>query len=145
MYLLSLKVKYPDRITLIRGNHESRQITQAYGFYDECVKKYGSLNVWRYCTDVFDYLTLSALIEGKILCVHGGLSPKINTIDDIRKIDRKQEVPNEGPMCDLMWSDPDDVKSWSYSPRGAGWLFGQEVVEKFLKENKIDLIVRAHQ
>ena len=100
-------MKYPDRITLIRGNHESRQITQAYGFYDECVKKYGSLNVWRYCTDVFDYLTLSALIEGKILCVHGGLSPKINTIDDIRKIDRKQEVPNEGPMCDLMWSDPD--------------------------------------
>jgi len=145
LYLLTLKVKFPDRITLIRGNHESRQITQAYGFYDECVKKYGSLNVWRYCTDVFDYLTLSALIEGKILCVHGGLSPKINTIDDIRKIDRKQEVPNEGPMCDLMWSDPDEVKSWSYSPRGAGWLFGAEVVQKFLKDNKIDLIVRAHQ
>ncbi len=145
LYLLALKVKYPDRITLIRGNHESRVITQSYGFYDECVKKYGSLNVWRNCTDVFDYLTLSALIDGKILCMHGGLSPKIKYIDDIRKIDRKQDVPHTGPMCDLMWSDPDDVKSWTYSPRGAGWLFGQEIVETFLADNSIDLIVRAHQ
>ena len=116
LYLLALKVKYPDRITLIRGNHESRVITQSYGFYDECVKKYGSLNVWRNCTDVFDYLTLSALVDGKILCMHGGLSPKIKVLDDIRKIDRKQDVPNSGPMCDLMWSDPDDVKTWTHSP-----------------------------
>ncbi|GJX82788.1 serine/threonine-protein phosphatase PP-X isozyme 2 [Tanacetum coccineum] len=93
LLLLALKVRYPDRITLIRGNHESRQITQVYGFYDECLRKYGSVNVWRYCTDIFDYLSLSTLVENQILSVHGGLSPAINTIDQIRTIDRKQEVP----------------------------------------------------
>lgn len=87
-----LQVRYPDRITLIRGNHESRQITQVYGFYDECLRKYGSITVWRYCTEIFDYLSLSAIIDGKIFCVHGGLSPSIQTLDQIRTIDRKQEV-----------------------------------------------------
>lgn len=87
-----MQVRYPDRITLIRGNHESRQITQVYGFYDECLRKYGSITVWRYCTEIFDYLSLSAIIDGKIFCVHGGLSPSIQTLDQIRTIDRKQEV-----------------------------------------------------
>jgi len=145
LLLLALKVRYPDRITLIRGNHESRQITQVYGFYDECLRKYGSVSVWRYCTDIFDYLSLSALIDNKIFCVHGGLSPSINTLDQIRLIDRKQEVPHEGAMCDLMWSDPDDVECWGLSPRGAGYLFGGDVVGTFNRTNGISLIARAHQ
>uniref|UniRef100_H3HDB5 Serine/threonine-protein phosphatase n=1 Tax=Phytophthora ramorum TaxID=164328 RepID=H3HDB5_PHYRM len=145
LLLLALKVRYPDRITLIRGNHESRQITQVYGFYDECLRKYGSVNVWRYCTEIFDYLSLSAIIEDKIFCVHGGLSPSINTLDQIRIIDRKQEVPHDGAMCDLMWSDPEDIDGWGLSPRGAGYLFGGDVVEKFNQTNDIQLICRAHQ
>ncbi|XP_031106475.1 serine/threonine-protein phosphatase PP-X isozyme 2 [Ipomoea triloba] len=146
LLMLALKVRYPDRITLIRGNHESRQITQVYGFYDECLRKYGSVNVWRYCTDIFDYLSLSALIENKVFCVHGGLSPNINTIDQIRTIDRKQEVPHDGPMCDLLWSDPEDiVDGWGLSPRGAGFLFGGGVVTTFNHANNIDYICRAHQ
>ncbi|KAL8269244.1 hypothetical protein Esti_006833 [Eimeria stiedai] len=134
LLLLALKVRYPDRITLIRGNHESRQITQVYGFYDECLRKYGSSSVWRYCTEVFDYLALAA----------------------IRSIDRKQEVPHEGPMCDLLWSDPEgskccveprasEMKGWGYSPRGAGYLFGSDIVKTFCHTNNIEIIARAHQ
>jgi len=145
LLLLALKVRYPDRITLIRGNHESRQITQVYGFYDECLRKYGSVNVWRYCTEIFDYLSLSSIIEDKIFCVHGGLSPSINTLDQIRVIDRKQEVPHDGAMCDLMWSDPEDIDGWGLSPRGAGYLFGGDVVAQFSSTNNIELIARAHQ
>jgi|SRR5271156_587991 len=96
LLLLALKVRYPDRMTLIRGNHESRQITTVYGFYDECVRKYGSASVWRYCTEVFDYLALTAIVDGRVLCVHGGLSPSIGELDAIRLLDRKQEVPHEG-------------------------------------------------
>ncbi|KAA0201418.1 hypothetical protein HAZT_HAZT007665 [Hyalella azteca] len=107
LLLLALQVRYPDRITLIRGDHESRQITQVYGFYDECLRKYGSSTVWRYCTEIFDYLSLSAIIDGKIFCVHGGLSPSIQSLDHICTIDRKLEVPHDGPMCDLLWSDPE--------------------------------------
>ncbi|CAB3991615.1 serine threonine- phosphatase 4 catalytic subunit, partial [Paramuricea clavata] len=138
-------VRYPDRITLIRGNHESRQITQVYGFYDECLKKYGSVSVWRYCTEIFDYLSLSAIIDNRIFCVHGGLSPSITTLDQIRSIDRKQEVPHDGPMCDLLWSDPEDTQGWGVSPRGAGYLFGSDVVSQFNSTNNIDIICRAHQ
>lgn len=145
LLLLALKVRYPDRITLTRGNHESRQITQVYGFYDECLRKYGSVNVWRYCTEIFDFISLSALVEDKIFCVHGGLSPSINTLDQIRVIDRKQEVPHDGAMCDLMWSDPEDIDGWGVSPRGAGYLFGGDIVANFIAANKLDSICRAHQ
>jgi len=146
LLLLALKVRYPDRITLIRGNHETRQITQVYGFYDECMRKYGSINVWRYCTEIFDYLPIGAIIDEKIFCIHGGLSPTIDTIDEIRNIDRKQEVPHDGSMCDLLWSDPDqDQKGFGISPRGAGYLFGEDVVNTFEEINKIELIARAHQ
>lgn len=79
----------------MRGNHESRQITQVYGFYDECLRKYGNANVWKFFTDLFDYLPLTALVDGQIFCLHGGLSPSIDTLDHIRALDRLQEVPHE--------------------------------------------------
>ncbi|KAK4181822.1 putative Serine/threonine-protein phosphatase PP-X [Triangularia setosa] len=257
LLLLCLKVRYPDRMTLIRGNHESRQITTVYGFYDECLRKYGSANVWRYCCDVFDYLALGAIVlgasntlsqpsgagmapagedveievcnadqqiisrflrkgdiggsqtggsqsgasgspergggeggspngagqqpttngfseggsgppaptntgppgsgasgasggsvgnpAGAVLCVHGGLSPLIDNVDKIRLLDRKQEVPHEGAMCDLLWSDPDEIDGWGLSPRGAGFLFGADIVKVFNHRNDLSLIARAHQ
>ncbi|ODV94966.1 hypothetical protein PACTADRAFT_50803 [Pachysolen tannophilus NRRL Y-2460] len=143
--LMILKVKFPQHITLVRGNHESRQITQVYGFYEECCNKYGSATVWKYCCQVFDFLTLSAIIDGKILCIHGGLSPEIRMLDQIRVLSRAQEVPHEGGFCDLVWSDPDNVETWAVSPRGAGWLFGSRVAKEFNHINNLQLIARAHQ
>nr|XP_060621263.1 serine/threonine-protein phosphatase 2A catalytic subunit alpha isoform isoform X3 [Anolis sagrei ordinatus] len=143
--LVALKVRYRERITILRGNHESRQITQVYGFYDECLRKYGNANVWKYFTDLFDYLPLTALVDGQIFCLHGGLSPSIDTLDHIRALDRLQEVPHEGPMCDLLWSDPDDRGGWGISPRGAGYTFGQDISETFNHANGLTLVSRAHQ
>lgn len=150
LLLLAYKVRYPDRITLIRGNHELRQITTVYGFYDECVRKYGLISVWRRCCDVFDYLALGAIIQGYgsregVFCVHGGLSPVIDSVDQIRVLDRKQEVPHEGAMCDLLWLDPEDVDRWSVLPRGAGYLFGSKQTKEFLHGNRLSLVARAHQ
>ncbi|KAF8575195.1 Metallo-dependent phosphatase, partial [Ramaria rubella] len=79
------------------------------------------------------------------LCVHGGLSPDIRTLDQIRVLSRAQEIPHEGAFCDLMWSDPDDVETWAVSPRGAGWLFGSTVTKEFNHVNSLRLIARAHQ
>lgn len=75
-------------------------------------------------------ITSGQIIDSSILCVHGGLSPDIRTLDQIRTISRAQEVPHEGAFCDLMWSDPDEVETWSISPRGAGWLFGGKVTSE---------------
>ena len=144
--LLALKLKYPNRIFLLRGNHESRQTSQMYGFYDECFRKYGNdSTIWNTFMDLFDFLPLCALIENKILCLHGGLSPNIQTIEEINQLDRKQELPHDGPMSDLLWSDPEEREGWGQSPRGAGFVFGGDISSKFNFTNKLSMICRAHQ
>ncbi|OZJ06266.1 putative serine/threonine-protein phosphatase [Bifiguratus adelaidae] len=144
--LTCLKLRYPDRVQLVRGNHESRAVTQTYGFYTECIRKYGSASVWTYFTNMFDFLTLSVVIDDSIFCVHGGLSPSIKFIDQIKVLDRFREIPHEGPMADLVWSDPDpDKEEFAMSARGAGYTFGSQVVKKFLHINGMSHILRAHQ
>lgn len=143
--VLAMKVRYPSRVTVLRGNHESRQVTQVYGFYDEVLRKYGTSNVWQWLTDTFDYLPLGAIIGNDIFCPHGGLSPTLGTLDAINQLERIQEAPHEGPMSDLMWSDPDDRNGWGISPRGAGYTFGPDISEQFNQTNKLSLIARAHQ
>ncbi|CAN0927306.1 Serine/threonine-protein phosphatase PP2A-2 catalytic subunit [Linum grandiflorum] len=123
--LVALKVRYHQRITILRGNHESRQITQVYGFYDECLRKYGNANVWKIFTDLFDYFPLTALVESEIFCLHGGLSPSIETLDNIRNFDRVQEdqkvvtifsAPNYCYRCGNMASilEVDDCKGHTF-------------------------------
>jgi len=143
--LLCLKVRFPQRITMTRGNHECRQITQVYGFYDECLRVYGNTEVWKEFTSTFDCLPLGAMVDDKIFCPHGGLSPSLESIDEILELDRFVEIPHDGPICDLMWSDPDERPGWSISPRGAGYTFGQNISEQFNRDNDLQFIIRAHQ
>ena len=128
---------------------QTRQITQVYGFYDECNRKFGNASVWRHCVQCFDAFGIGAVVDGRVLCVHGGLSPDVRTLDQIRAIDRQQEIPHEGAFCDLVWSDPEERLTsgvpWQVSPRGAGYLFGARVTAEFAAINRLDLIARAHQ
>jgi serine/threonine-protein phosphatase PPG1 len=106
--LAVLKALYPEHVTLLRGNHESRQTTQVYGFQMECMKKYdGDARVYKAFTDLFDFLPLGAIVDDRLLCLHGGLSPAIHHIDQLRMIDRFMEIPPDGPFADIVWSDPD--------------------------------------
>ncbi|KAM3140672.1 hypothetical protein pb186bvf_007270 [Paramecium bursaria] len=145
--LLSLlKIKFPNRVTLLRGNHETRGITQNYGFYMECQKKFGNTLAWESFTDMFDYLPIACQIDEDLLCVHGGLSPCIESIQEIEHINRFQEIPHEGAFTDLMWSDPDNGSGgFVLSQRGAGFQFGQDVLREFLQFNNLKHLIRAHQ
>lgn len=143
--LLAYKIKYPNNFFLLRGNHESAGINRIYGFYDECKRRY-SINLWKVFTQCFDWLPIAALVDGRILCMHGGISPDLRDLDQIRMIKRPTDVPDTGLLCDLLWSDPDKkIKGWGENDRGVSVTFGANVVEKFLENANIDLIARAHQ
>ena len=119
---------------------------QVYGFFDECLRKYDSgAAVWTAITDVFDYLPLAAIIDNDIICMHGGLSPSIERTDELIVMDRIQETPHEGPMADIMWSDPEDKMGWGISGRGCGHIWGPDISSFFLYTNDLKFISRAHQ
>ena len=143
--LLAYKVKYPKNIFLLRGNHESEMINRTYGFYDECKRRY-NLRLWKVFSDCFNWLPISAIVNQKILCMHGGLSPDLQSLNNIKQIVRPTEVPDEGLLCDLLWSDPEtNCKDWAKNTRGISVLFNEDIVEKTLDNLDIDLICRAHQ
>jgi len=143
--LLAYKVKFPENFFLLRGNHECASINRIYGFYDECKRRY-SIKLWKTFTDCFNTLPVSAIVDEKILCMHGGLSPELKKFDKIRNIVRPTDVPDSGLLCDLLWSDPDkDVSGWGENDRGVSYTFGADVVTKFLNIHDLDLICRAHQ
>jgi len=143
--LLAYKIKYPENFFMLRGNHESAAINKIYGFYEECRERY-SLKIWKAFNDCFNCLPLCAVIDDKILCIHGGLSPDLKNLEQIRRIVRPTEIPDAGLLCDLLWADPDaDTTGWMENDRGVSFTFGGDVVENFLKRHEFDLIVRAHQ
>lgn len=145
-YVLCLKLLYPQRVTILRGNHESCQINRIYGFYDECKRKYATEEVWVMFTELFTLLPLAAIVEDSVFCLHGGLSPDLKSLDELANLDRKVDVPHSGPMCDLLWSDPNEKgQGFKPSPRSAGFLFGADITKQFLHTNNLSLIARAHQ
>jgi len=143
--LFTYKIKYPENFFLLRGNHECASITRIYGFYDEC-KRRTSIKMWKLFCDVFNCLPVCAIIDDKIMCMHGGLSPEFTGMEQIRKLVRPTDVPDSGLICDLLWADPEaDLTGWAESERGVSFIFGADVVEKFLKKYDLDLVCRAHQ
>jgi len=143
--LMALKIKYPDQVWLLRCNHECAAINRIYGFYDECKRRY-SVKLWRSFQDLFNFLPMAAVVEKKIFCIHGGLSPDLTSPDELKRVQRPVEVPDTGLLCDTLWSDPDkDITGWAENDRGVSYTFGPDVVTRFLQRNDLDLIVRAHQ
>ena len=143
--LLAYKLKYPEKMFLLRGNHECSSINRIYGFYDECKRRY-SIKLWKTFTDCFNCLPVAALIDNRIFCMHGGLSPELSSMDQILKIQRPTDVPDSGLLCDLLWSDPDSgVQAWGENERGVSFTFGSDIVSSFLRRQNLELIVRAHQ
>ncbi|XP_037936179.1 serine/threonine-protein phosphatase beta isoform isoform X2 [Teleopsis dalmanni] len=143
--LLAYKIKYPENFFLLRGNHECASINRIYGFYDECKRRY-NVKLWKTFTDCFNCLPVAAIIDEKIFCCHGGLSPDLQNMEQIRRLMRPTDVPDTGLLCDLLWSDPDkDVQGWGENDRGVSFTFGVDVVSKFLHRHEMDLICRAHQ
>ena len=143
--LLCYKIKYPEKVTLLRGNHESSVTNRIYGFYDECKRRY-NVRIWRSFTDLFNYLPVAAIIDEKILCMHGGLSPELKNLQNIQDITRPTDIPDTGLLCDLLWSDPDkDVLEYDENDRGVSVIFGEKIVQDFNKKNDLDLIIRAHK
>lgn len=144
--LFAFKVRYPKKMNLLRGNHEAAGINKVYGFFDECKRRY-NLKVWKAFTDCFNCLPVAAVIDNKIFCCHGGLSPYLDNIEQIKRIDRPTDVPDSGLLCDLLWSDPEggDFKGWGRNDRGISYVFGADIVHSFLAKNDLDLICRAHQ
>lgn len=143
--LLAYKIKYPENFFLLRGNHESAGINMIYGFYDECKRRF-NVKLWKTFTDCFNCLPVAAIVDDKIFCCHGGLSPDLKSMEQIRKIKRPTDIPDSGLMCDLLWSDPKkDVRGWENNDRGVSFTFGEGVVTNFLNQHNLDLICRAHQ
>ncbi|CAO3590120.1 unnamed protein product [Absidia cylindrospora] len=144
LLLFCYKIKFPETFFLLRGNHESGSVTRVYGFYDEC-KRRTNVKIWKTFVDVFNTLPIAALVAGKIFCVHGGLSPSLHSLDDIRCIQRPTDVPEYGLLNDLLWSDPSDTAiEWDDNERGVSYCFGKRIVDEFLAKHDLDLVCRAH-
>jgi len=144
LLLLCYKLRFPENFFLLRGNHECANVTRVYGFYDEC-KRRCNIKVWKTFVDTFNTLPIASIVAGKIFCVHGGLSPSLSHMDDIRNIARPTDVPDYGLLNDLLWSDPADMEAdWEANERGVSYCFGKKVIMEFLQKHDFDLVCRAH-
>ncbi|KAI0433063.1 serine/threonine-protein phosphatase 2B catalytic subunit [Xylaria sp. FL1042] len=152
LYLWSLKIHYPQTLWLLRGNHECRHLTDYFTFKLECKHKYSEA-IYEACMESFCSLPLAAVMNKQFLCIHGGLSPELHTLDDLRNIDRFREPPTQGLMCDILWADPledfGQEKTNEYfmhnHVRGCSYFFSYHAACNFLEKNNLLSIIRAHE
>lgn len=144
--LMAYKLRFPENFFMLRGNHESSSINRIYGFFDECKRRF-SVKLWKLFTDTFNCMPVAGLVSERIFCMHGGLSPELKSLEQVRCILRPTDVPDSGLICDLLWSDPgeSDLRGWGENDRGVSWTFGEDVVDEVVKAFDLDLICRAHQ
>ena len=142
VYLLTLKLLRPTSIYMIRGNHETEEISTVYGLRDECCRRY-SYNVYAKLIRVFDVLPFAAIVSNTIFCVHGGISSE--SVEKLKEVKRPLEINDSTPVIDLLWSDPGTDDGFVPSPRGVSYLFGHEQALKFMKDNGFSLIIRSHE
>uniref|UniRef100_A0A1I7UJH4 Serine/threonine-protein phosphatase n=2 Tax=Caenorhabditis tropicalis TaxID=1561998 RepID=A0A1I7UJH4_9PELO len=145
LMLFAMHLRWPQRVTMLRGNHESRPVNRQYGFYGECSKRF-SEKVYEVFQLAFNTMPLTAIVNKRIMCMHGGISEELYDLKQLDALKRPIDTPDIGIIADLTWADPDpDVVLYEASPRGAGRIFGAKAVEEFCRHFQLDLIVRAHQ
>lgn len=141
IHLMVMKVASRDKVFLLRGNHENRAQTAAYGFRSECVLKYDHVVYWKIC-EVFELLPVAAIVNGEYFCVHGGISPDLSC-EWLESLDRVEEYAE---ISCILWGDPcDDIDYFKPSQRGAGFLYGRLAVGEFLRRVGCSYLVRSHQ
>ena len=143
--LFCFKIKCSQTFFLLRGNHECASLNREYGFYDECKRRY-NVKLWKKFVDVFNCMPYTAIVEDKIIFMHGGLSPSLKSLGQLNEIIRPTDVPDEGLLCDLVWSDPDsNLKGWEINDRGVSYTFNEKIIDNFLTIHNLEVLVRAHQ
>ena len=145
--LLCYKVKYPLNFFMLRGNHEISSTNRTFGFYDELAQTFSDHDeVFRRVNEAFDWLPMTALIDGRVLCIHGGISPRLSNLGQLRNLVRPIKFDENTLALDLLWSDPGvRVDDWDENERGVSCLYGSKSLRKFLDDNNLDVLVRAHQ
>jgi len=146
--LFSLKIRYPDNVFLIRGNHECSELNKMYGFSGECSERYNKSGnkIWKTINNALHHMSVSVLINDVIFCTHGGISPKLSDLNQINNIKKGINIPNSGIFCDLTWADPKSQSNkWQNSDRGVSYTFNEEALDEFMAHHNLQLICRAHQ
>ena len=146
--LFAYKIKYPENFFLLRGNHECSSVNRIYGFFDECKRRY-NIKLWKNYIDCFNCLPIAAVIDDSIFCCHGGLSPELVFVNQIKNIIRPTDVPEYGMLCDILWSDPSENENmneyFGVNERGISVTFSKKSLQNFLNDNNLELLCRAHQ